>query len=302
MNTTTLIESKVLVLDAAKAVSDALYEARNDLPTIIFWTELEAVRTNSGGWSVEIGKVGETSPRLEIWIDKYAGAGGDRFYAGLCAGTATKIQPFIDLGSLRRRWKPIAILTSRDLRPHGRFTRLAKPLTEAAYGHAIVEHLRTREHYFGVYDAIEPSDPLAHTRFCRLAEDFFLGILSKSTTVPDTLDAVTEDDYPAVERRRVRWHMQFERNTRLARQRKQRDQYKCAVCDLFMHNRYGELASKYAEAHHKTPLQKLNDSTVTTLDDLITVCPNCHRMLHRMEGKKDDWVRLRQIVDSRRHI
>jgi predicted HNH restriction endonuclease len=35
----------------------------------------------------------------------------------------------------------------------------------------------------------------------------------------------------------------------------------------------------------------------TTVEDLITVCSNCHRMLHRMSsGGFQDIVRLKQIV------
>lgn len=289
-------EMKRLVLDAAHAIADDLYDERGSLPRVSFWAELEAIETNSDGWAVEIATIGNSSPRLEVWIDKYTNAGGDRFYAGLAAGTAARLQPYIDAGHALRRWSPVATITSDDLQRSGRFTRLATPLSDASYGSAVVERLNTRENFFGVYDAIEPRDPLSQLRFSRLAEDFFLSVLATGHTSEVCLDAVTADDYPAVERKRVRWHIQFERNSRLAAERKRVDRYKCGVCGEVMHKIYGDLGYEFAEAHHKMPLKQLEATTTTTLDDLLTVCPNCHRMLHRMEGKPQDIEKLRRIV------
>ena len=299
VNTT---ESKRLVLHAARDIADHLYDERNKLPGVSFWDDLEVCKTNTGGWSIEIAAVGDSSPRLEIWIDRYSGAGGNRFYAGLAAGTAVKIAPFVSVGTTSLRWKPVRTVTDKDIARRTRYMRLAEPLDARSYGKPIVEHFKTREHYFGVYDAIEPRDPLAHLRFCRLAEDFFLGVLSSPAMITTALDAVTDDDYPAIERQQVRWHIQFERSARLAGQRKRRDQYRCAVCGFQMQSLYGDLGVGYAEAHHKIPLSLLSKDTKTVLDDLLTVCPNCHRMLHRMEGRKNDWKKLQQIVKSQRQM
>jgi predicted HNH restriction endonuclease len=60
---------------------------------------------------------------------------------------------------------------------------------------------------------------------------------------------------------------------------------------------YGkELGRDFAEAHHLVPLHKLKGVVKTSLDDLRTVCANCHRMLHRMDGKREDITKLRAIV------
>jgi 5-methylcytosine-specific restriction protein A len=61
-------------------------------------------------------------------------------------------------------------------------------------------------------------------------------------------------------------------------------------------NRYGVLGRRFAEAHHVRQLGKTKEGTRIVADDLITVCANCHRMLHRMRGRKDDWLVLRRIV------
>ena len=64
---------------------------------------------------------------------------------------------------------------------------------------------------------------------------------------------------------------------------------------------YGEkLGASYAEAHHKLALGKCPDQQATCIEDLITVCANCHRMLHRMDGLAGDIKKLTNIVKKHR--
>ena len=53
----------------------------------------------------------------------------------------------------------------------------------------------------------------------------------------------------------------------------------CEVCDFDFGSVYGKLGEGFIEVHHDPPLSLLNRDT--TLNDLHTVCANCHRMLHR---------------------
>lgn len=67
----------------------------------------------------------------------------------------------------------------------------------------------------------------------------------------------------------------------------------CEACDFNFKVRYGDLGAGYIECHHKTPLSQYDGSSGTTLADLVLVCSNCHRMLHRqlntlsVEGLKE---------------
>jgi predicted HNH restriction endonuclease len=63
---------------------------------------------------------------------------------------------------------------------------------------------------------------------------------------------------------------------------------------------YGKLGRTFAEAHHRVPLSQLKGKVLTELKDLVTVCSNCHRMLHRMDGKTNDLKKLRAIVSEHR--
>ena len=55
----------------------------------------------------------------------------------------------------------------------------------------------------------------------------------------------------------------------------------CQVCDFNFSNFYGDLGENYIVVHHRVPLSAMGaDYTVDPLNDLATVCANCHAMLH----------------------
>lgn len=91
-------------------------------------------------------------------------------------------------------------------------------------------------------------------------------------------------------------HKSFERNGAAVQLKKQlakmQGRLACEVCQFDFGERYGKLGEGYIECHHIIPIsdyQRLG-KTGTTVDDLILVCSNCHRMLHRRRpwvGKED---------------
>ena len=81
-------------------------------------------------------------------------------------------------------------------------------------------------------------------------------------------------------------HQSIERNATLVNnlklRRKQADPMLwCEICGFSFIEKYGDLGDGFIEAHHKIPLSSLKESTITRERDLILVCSNCHRMLHR---------------------
>ena len=65
--------------------------------------------------------------------------------------------------------------------------------------------------------------------------------------------------------------------------RKNQGRLPCSVpgCHFDFKDRYGALGEGFAEVHHVNPLKDADESSATTLDDLIIVCANCHAMIHR---------------------
>jgi 5-methylcytosine-specific restriction enzyme A len=89
--------------------------------------------------------------------------------------------------------------------------------------------------------------------------------------------------------RRLRVHYNRERSSAIVRAKKRafledNKRLFCEICKFDFQEHYPlPLAGNgYAEAHHVRPLSEiLDDVTETKLEDLILVCSNCHRMIHR---------------------
>ncbi len=94
------------------------------------------------------------------------------------------------------------------------------------------------------------------------------------------------DGYTAAEGRLLeRRHVVRERDPRLREKkiRKAVTQYGCVECEAcgFDFARvYGDRGVGYAECHHAVPLHASGE-TRTRLQDLVLLCANCHRMIHR---------------------
>jgi 5-methylcytosine-specific restriction protein A len=55
----------------------------------------------------------------------------------------------------------------------------------------------------------------------------------------------------------------------------------CTVCGFDFHATYGPVGEGFIECHHAVPVSELIDGMKTKLSDVVLVCSNCHRMLHR---------------------
>jgi hypothetical protein len=55
----------------------------------------------------------------------------------------------------------------------------------------------------------------------------------------------------------------------------------CKVCGFNFHKTYGNIGEGFIEAHHIISVCQLKENSVTRIEDIVLVCSNCHRMLHR---------------------
>jgi 5-methylcytosine-specific restriction protein A len=57
---------------------------------------------------------------------------------------------------------------------------------------------------------------------------------------------------------------------------------KCCICGFDFELVYGERGKGFIEVHHTKPLSEVEGETVIDpATDLVPVCSNCHRMIHR---------------------
>jgi hypothetical protein len=61
--------------------------------------------------------------------------------------------------------------------------------------------------------------------------------------------------------------------------------YDCKACGLNFEQTYGEIGRNFIEVHHVKPISEKGGSyEIDPKEDLVPLCPNCHRMIHRGEG------------------
>lgn len=85
---------------------------------------------------------------------------------------------------------------------------------------------------------------------------------------------------------KLRTHLARERNPMIVSRKKaqvlaQRGALKCEACGFDFSERYGKHGESFIECHHTMPLSSRAESQATSLSDLVLLCSNCHRMVHR---------------------
>jgi hypothetical protein len=224
--------------------------------------------TNTDGWSAVLGNLGSGQPRLELWLDRFSGYPDRKLFA--CFRSESRQQIIAITKRVSRKLWPARTVTPKDTERAAHLF-LAERMRRSEFGMPFLEKYEGGRTFYGIYDP---------TRETSDGEDV-------ARTLPHTRNMDDEPDaYPHYEnRKRVASHLKRERSRYLATQCKIRDNYRCRVCGFEFEKVYGRLGSGFAEAHHRIPLGQLRDQARTKVEDLITVCANCHRMLHRMAGR-----------------
>ncbi len=86
------------------------------------------------------------------------------------------------------------------------------------------------------------------------------------------------------------------RDPRLVEKRKERDDYTCQVCGF----RLDVEGRKFViDVHHLHPLGSMSGVVITSIDDLVCLCPNCHRIAH---SRQDNPLTLEDIKAFRERL
>lgn len=93
--------------------------------------------------------------------------------------------------------------------------------------------------------------------------------------------------------RSLRSHFTIERNGALVQESKARfkrlhGRLYCEACGFDFVKVYGE---DYIECHHTVPVHELPSNGSTSIDDVVLLCSNCHRMVHR----RKEWITVDQL-------
>lgn len=112
--------------------------------------------------------------------------------------------------------------------------------------------------------------------------------LSNSPLAKELNNPVAEEDDCPAGRLLFRLHKRLESNDKLVEMKRQRARaLQCDLCGFDFEKTYGAIGKGYVEIHNRVPLTQMRANTRTRLSDLILVCSNCHRMLHRQRPHTD---------------
>jgi len=78
---------------------------------------------------------------------------------------------------------------------------------------------------------------------------------------------------------------------------------KCCVCSFDFYAHYGERGKGFIEIHHQKPVFQYDDGDMNqfidkALQNVVPVCSNCHRMIHREKNAPMPIEELKQLVDK----
>jgi len=289
-------QDRAWLLANAKAVAERLKSHREETRLRIRIPSRATTTGNTDGWRASIGDLGKNQPHLEVWLDRITGYPERKLYACFYAPARQQIISITKRVS-KKLW-PIRIISVDDT-TEDRYLVFTERLKRSEFNAPIFEKYDRGHTFYGIYDPTRATPERVNSHFCSRAVSFFEDV---AHAMPH---AAAEDEqrevYPKYEnRKRVTSHLQRERSRFLANECKIRDNYKCQVCGLRFEDAYGRLGIEFAEAHHLVPLSRLREQVRTSIEDLTTVCANCHRMLHHMAGERGDAKKLRAIVRARR--
>lgn len=104
-------------------------------------------------------------------------------------------------------------------------------------------------------------------------------------TIAEILDLDIIEGFEGKEQ--LKLHIKKERNPRLMKKFKQlfalKDKYlHCEICNFSFYEMYGDIGINFIEGHHKYPISELKSETKIKSTDVLMVCSNCHRIIHRV--------------------
>lgn len=104
-------------------------------------------------------------------------------------------------------------------------------------------------------------------------------ITLKDESFEDPIETVITDKEGKL---KLRKHLVKERSARLVAAFKQSlTSYKCCICGFNFEESYGLIGAGFIEVHHTKPISSLKEGERISTKDLVAVCSNCHRMIHK---------------------
>jgi len=120
-------------------------------------------------------------------------------------------------------------------------------------------------------------------------------------SIQDLITSTEVDDFKEGKKYQIS-HYKRERNQTLVKKakmsfKKEHGRLFCESCSFSFEEKYGSLGNDYIEAHHLTPVSELKEGDSTKIKDLIMLCSNCHRMVHRLRPWPKSLYEIKKLLE-----
>lgn len=162
-------------------------------------------------------------------------------------------------------------------------------------------YLPDYESYFNKNNTDNKSAPIM--RFQRIDDYVYkLDFLIEKKIENDVINE-TEEFYDYIHNKegktKYRLSKQYERDPKNRLEAIKIHGTKCLICGFDFKETYGVIGDGFIEIHHITPLSEINEETIVNpKTDLIPVCSNCHRIIHRERDNILSPQELREILNK----
>jgi hypothetical protein len=90
-------------------------------------------------------------------------------------------------------------------------------------------------------------------------------------------------------------YLRRSRNPRLIEERKRLDNFKCQACAVKIETGPEKFV---IDVHHLNPLSAEKDVVITSVNDLVCLCPNCHRIAHSNSNKPLSIDQVKAVITA----
>lgn len=248
------------------------------------------------GYTSKIFKIKNIPGYIRIWLDNYANHKRPRISITY---ENKDLKYILSVSKKLQNFDKLIIVDKSKIRSlKGSKWILQKPLLQKHLDKFLIESYG-KENYLTVF----LSDKITNRAYSNeliskisMYISLITRILISFSIENSNKETITEND------RKIDLHITRERKIKFKENAKYRDNYTCKICCFNANRKYGNVAFAALEVHHIQPLYHSNKIVKTTLNDLITLCSNCHSMLHKLGGTKQQIIRLKNIINGKARV
>jgi hypothetical protein len=129
-------------------------------------------------------------------------------------------------------------------------------------------------------------------------DDIYLNVLMEENKSLERIGFGEDDEVFPEGKFILKKHLMRERSPAVIKKAKSNFEKKhgrlfCEVCSFDFETIYGTIGEGFIEGHHLIPVSEMQEGDETKPSDILLVCSNCHKMIHR----KRPWLEREELLE-----